>query len=157
VSTENVQLVRRLLEVYNERSFDENLDLMDPEFVWDVSRVPLPDADTHRGREEFERFHDTWLEGFEVDHVEAEEIVDAGDHVVVMIHHRGRGKTTKIEVEQRYAMVWTLRDGRAVSAVMYETLEDALEAVGAREQAVSSEADGQLDSGGPFEGSGGRR
>jgi ketosteroid isomerase-like protein len=61
--------------------------------------------------------------------VEAEEILDAGDRVIVMIHHRGRGKASGIDVSQRCAMVWTLRDGRAIRMDMYATRKE-LEALG---------------------------
>jgi ketosteroid isomerase-like protein len=130
MSQENVQLVHRLLEVYNERSFDENVELIDADIVWDMSRVELPDGVSYSGRPELRRFVVTWEEGFELEHVEAEEVVDAGERVIAMVHHRGRGKASGVEVDQRYAMVWTLRDGRAVRMDMYPTREDALVAVG---------------------------
>jgi ketosteroid isomerase-like protein len=130
VSQENVQLVQKLLDVYNERSFGENIELIDPEIVWDLSRVEVPDGSSYTGRSELRGFAEAWEEGFESEHVEAEEILDAGDRVVAMIHHRGRGKSSGIEVDQRFAMVWTLRGGRAVRMDMYPTRDEALEAVG---------------------------
>jgi ketosteroid isomerase-like protein len=139
MSSENVDLVRRLLDVYNERSFAENADLIDPDIVWDVSRVQFPDAASYTGRAELGKFVETWEEGFEAEHVDAQEIVDAGERIVVMVHHRGRGKISKIEIDQRFAMVWTLRAGRAVRMDMYPTREEALEAVDAQEQPVSRE------------------
>jgi ketosteroid isomerase-like protein len=133
MSQENVELVRRLLAVYNERSFAENADLIDPDIVWDLSAVQLPDSVRYTGRDEFRKFVETWEEGFASEHVEAEEILDAGgDSVLVMILHRGRGKASGIDVSQRYAMVWTLRDGRAVRMDMYATRDEALEAIGSR-------------------------
>jgi ketosteroid isomerase-like protein len=128
MSSANVQLVRRLFEVYNERSFEENRDLMDPDIVWDVSRVELPDGDSYTSRSELRTFVEAWEESFESEHVEVEEIVDAGDQVVVMVKHRGRGKLGGVEVEQRFAMIWTLRKGRAVRVVLYPSLEEALAA-----------------------------
>jgi ketosteroid isomerase-like protein len=132
MSHENVELVRRLLDVYNERSFAENADLIDPDIVWDLSALQLPDSVRYTGRTELRNFIETWEEGFASERVEAEEILDAGDRVLVMILHRGRGMTSGIEVSQRYAMVWTFRDGRAVRMDMYATREEALEAIGSR-------------------------
>jgi ketosteroid isomerase-like protein len=130
MSSENVELVRKLLNVYNERSFEANMGLIDPDIVWDLSRVELPDGASFTGRSGLRSFVETWEEGFDSEHVEAEEILDAGDRVVAMIHHRGRGKTSGIEVDQRFAMVWTLRGGRAVRMDMYPSREEALEAAG---------------------------
>jgi ketosteroid isomerase-like protein len=133
MSRRNVSLVRRLFEVYNERSFAENLDLLDPDIVWDMSRMELPDAASSSGRSELRSFVEAWGEGFASDRVEAQEMFDAGDRVVVMVHHRGQGMSSGIEIDQRFAMVWTLRDGRATRMEMYPTLYEALEAVGLSE------------------------
>src|ERR671937_43196 len=111
MSRNNVELVRRLLEVYNERSFEQNTDLIDPDIVWDMSRVDLPDWQEYTGRSEFLDWRGAWEEGFSSEHMEAEEIIDAGDRVIVMVHHSGHGKLSGIDVDQHFAMVWTLRDG----------------------------------------------
>jgi ketosteroid isomerase-like protein len=133
MSLENVERVRRLIAIYNERSFVENADLIDPGMVWDMTRAELPDAGSYTGPGEFRDFVEAWEEGFASDRMEAEEIIDAGDRVIVVIHHLGQGKASGVEVEQHFAMVWTLRDGRAVRMVLYRTREEALEAVGLSE------------------------
>ena len=130
MSRENVDLVRRLNDVFNERSFVENADLLDSDMVWDMSRVGLPDAASVTGRFGFLEFLDTWTESFASEHIDAEDIVDGGDQVLVMVHHSGRGRTSGIDVDQRFAMVWTLRDGRATRMDMYLTRDEAVEAVG---------------------------
>jgi ketosteroid isomerase-like protein len=130
MSQENVEIVRRLNEVYNQRSFAENPDLVDPEIVWDMSRMQIPDSAAYTGPVGFREFVDTWTESFVSEQIVAEDIVDGGDQVLVMVHHSGRGKISGIEVDQRFAMVWTLRDGRAVRMEMYPTREEALAAMG---------------------------
>jgi ketosteroid isomerase-like protein len=130
MSQENVELVRRLFDVYNERSFAENTELIDPEIEWDFSRAELPDGTSYTGHSEFLSFIEAWGEGFQSEHMAAQEIIDAGDRVVVVVHHHARGKLSGIEVEQTFAMLWTLRDGRAVRMAIYPTREEALEAAG---------------------------
>jgi ketosteroid isomerase-like protein len=130
MSQENVELVSKLFDVYNERSFAEHPELVDPEIEWDFSRVELPDGTSYTGRSEFRSFKEAWDEGFESEHMAAQEVFDAGDRVVVVVHHRGRGMISGIEVEQTFAMLWTLRDGRAVRMAIYRTREEALEAAG---------------------------
>jgi ketosteroid isomerase-like protein len=134
MSHENVEIVRRLFEVYNERSFGENADLIDSEMIWDFSRAELPDGSSYTGRSEFLSFIEAWEEGFETEHMEAREILDAGDRVVVTVNHRGRGMRSGIEIDQTFAMVWTLRHGRAVRMALFPTRADALEALGLSEQ-----------------------
>ena len=52
-------------------------------------------------------------------------------NVVVILNQRGRSKATGIPVDMRFAQVWTLRDGQGVRMQLYESVEEALEAVGA--------------------------
>jgi len=134
MSQENVEVVRKLFEVYNERSFVENQDLIDPAMVWDMSRAGLPDATAYTGPSGFLQFVEAWEEGITQERMEAEEIVDSGEWVVVMVSHHGQGKASGIEVGQHFAMVWTVRGGRATRMELYPTREEALEAVGLSEQ-----------------------
>jgi len=133
MSKENVELVGRLNDVFNERSFLENADLIDPEMVWDMSRIPLPDSALFTGQPGFLEFVNAWTESFASERIDAEEMIDAADRVVVMVRHSGRGKASGIEIDQRFAMVWTLRDSRAIRMDMYPTREEALKAVGLAE------------------------
>jgi ketosteroid isomerase-like protein len=133
MSQENVELVRRLNDVFNERSFVENAELLDPDMVWDMSRMGLPDAASATGWFGLLEFFDTWTESFASEHIDAEEIVDGGDRVLVMVRHSGRGRTSGIDIDQRFAMVWTLRDGRATRMDMYLTRDEALDAMGLAE------------------------
>jgi len=132
VSQENVEIVRRLNDVFNERSFVENADLLDPDMVWDMSHVPLPDAAIFTGRLGLLKFLDAWTESFASEHIDAEEILDLGDQVLVMVRHSGQGKVSGIEIDQRFAMLWTLLDGRATRMDMYLTRDEALEAATGR-------------------------
>jgi len=134
MSQQNIELVKRLLDVYNERSFVENVDLIDPDIVWDMSRVQLPDTISASGPSGFLAFIEGWEEGFASERMDAEEIIDAGDRVVVVIHHRARGRISHIKTHQHFAMVWTLREGRAVRMEVYPTREEAMKAVGLSEQ-----------------------
>jgi ketosteroid isomerase-like protein len=60
-------------------------------------------------------------------------MIDAGDTVVVLMHQRGRGKGSGIEVEGRHGQTWTLKDGKIVRHAQYRDLDQALEATGLRE------------------------
>ena len=44
--------------------------------------------------------------------VEVEDIVEAGDRVLVTVHQRAKGKGSAIEVEIRSFNVYTFRDGK---------------------------------------------
>jgi ketosteroid isomerase-like protein len=61
------------------------------------------------------------------------EFIDAGERLVVPYRFGGRGRHTEIEVEFSFAHVITIREGKAVRVRVYETKEEALEAVGLRD------------------------
>ena len=124
MSEENVEIVRRLQELFRNRDstadaeFGERdvavaIELFHPDFELDTNRAPMPDL---RGR--FRGLRDVmgiwrgWLEawdGLEFD----EELTDAGDNVLAAIKRQTmRGKGSGIEVEFPPAwQVFTVRDG----------------------------------------------
>ena len=66
---------------------------------------------------------DDAFDDFTVDLLEVEEI---GEHVVVSMRQRGRGKTSGAEVEDRITHVWTVRDGRATRLQSFAHHDDAI-------------------------------
>jgi ketosteroid isomerase-like protein len=80
-------------------------------------------------RYDFER----WTSAFEDLRVTVEEIIDAGDQVVVVAHHQGRGRASGVEVDTRFYEVYTLREGKVSRVDEYIERADALEAAGLRE------------------------
>ena len=69
---------------------------------------------------------DTWEDYSQV----VEEIVDLGEHVVVVLRISGRGGESGVPVEQELAVVWTFDDERAVQARSFASRAEAFAAVG---------------------------
>jgi ketosteroid isomerase-like protein len=133
MSEENVEVVRRCMQLWPAREFERIPEFFDPEIVIDLSRnVFNPDA--YRGYDGVERFlqgvYETW-ERFEV---EIDEAIDGGDTVVTASRISGRGRGSGVETEMRIFQVWTLREGRIVSVVGgYRDRATALEDAGLAE------------------------
>jgi len=143
MSEENVEIVRRLLELFRNRDstadaeFGERdvaaaIELFHPDFELDTNRAPMPDL---RGR--FRGLRDVmgiwrgWLEawdGLEFD----EELTDAGDNVLAAIKRQTmRGKGSGVEVEfPPYWFVFTVRNGLVARQVVFLDEGEALEAAG---------------------------
>jgi ketosteroid isomerase-like protein len=67
--------------------------------------------------------------------VEVEELIDAGDDVVVVARIRGQGIASGAEVRSNsFAQVARLRDGKIRRWEIYDSAQEALEAVGLRER-----------------------
>ncbi|MEA2208211.1 MAG: hypothetical protein QOF54_688, partial [Solirubrobacteraceae bacterium] len=77
------------------------------------------------------RYVQDWLDTFEGITSVTEELLDAGDdRVIAALHVTGRAKLSGVETELRYAVLYTLREGKIVRVREYATREDALKAAG---------------------------
>jgi ketosteroid isomerase-like protein len=71
-----------------------------------------------------------WLEPWESYRTEIEEMIDAGDHVVVFVRDYGRRRGMTAEVPVVGAAVWTVRGGKVARIGFYPDRMAALEAAG---------------------------
>jgi ketosteroid isomerase-like protein len=131
MSQENVEIVRQATDAYNRGAFEEAIVWMDPEIEWDMSRTEVPDPGVYRGFDGLRTFQSSWDESWASVELEPQEFIEAGDQVVSVVRQLGRGRLSGAEVEQRFAQLWTLRDGKIVRMEMHPTREAALKAAGA--------------------------
>ena len=129
MSHENMELVRAVNEWGNRKRELDLADVLDPDFEWHT-RVDLPDAGSRKGHEGIVRLRAEWTEAFEDFHVELDELIDAGDHVISVSRLCGRPRDGSQELDLHETQVWKLRDGKAVEVRAYLTRADALKAVG---------------------------
>ena len=85
------------------------------------------------GREALQRWFREWSDGLDQIHYEAEEIVEANDHVLSKSNMRARGRASGIEVDSTLYAVWTIREGKIVEVVWSSNQAEALEAAGLSE------------------------
>lgn len=131
VSQENVDVIRRIYAVWAKEGSPVPSGLLDPDIEW----VNPPDAverGTRRGVEEFATAVTALGDTFEGVAVDIDEILDAGDRVVVLATLHGRGRGSGADVEHRQGYVWTLRDGKVVRFEWFNSPNDALTAAGVR-------------------------
>ena len=129
MSEENVELVRRGMS-----DVDHFWAMLDEYVVWDLRHWPMLDLDeVHVGRDAVinasRHYWGTWDEY----RVDADEIIDAGQSVVVILRERGRGKGSGAPVEQLHPQIWTFREGRIVRWESFRSRAEALEAAGLSE------------------------
>ena len=134
MSRENVEVVRNAFQAFNSRDVDGFLEGVEPDLVTDWSRAVGPERGIFRGREQVAQFVRSWWDAFDESAIIVDELIDAGDHVVAVFHGRQRGRGSGAVVEGRGSvLVWSFRDGRVVSATLYQQRDEALEAVGLAE------------------------
>jgi hypothetical protein len=90
-------------------------------------------ATTHVGIDGFRKLWLDWLEPWSSYHVRVDEVIDAGDRVVVLIRDRARPHDAEAEVELISGSVWEVRDRKIVRVEFCGSRKEALEAAGLSE------------------------
>jgi ketosteroid isomerase-like protein len=132
MSEENVEVVRRGHEAFQQGDLTAMLELVDPEVVCYVA-APLPDPGEYHGPEGLLRMIANWTEGFDEYVQRAEEYIEAGDHVIAGVYTRATGTQSGVPVESRFWFLHTVRKGKLVRIGVHDTKQQALEAAGLRE------------------------
>ena len=135
MSAENVEIVRRSYESWVRGEPDAWLVTIDPDIGWDISAHPLPDVPNHgQGRDALQTdMLATYLSGWNDYSSELKELIDAGDHVVAVVHETAKMRKTGVALDRDLAQLWTMRDGRATFLRVFRTKAEALEAAGLSE------------------------
>ena len=113
---DNVTTVRDSYEAFARGDLDAVVAGMDPEIVWHQAQG-LPHGGVYRGldavrRAIFDPLDSDWWDDFRAD---PDELLDAGDSVVVTGRYTGRAKGTGKRLDVPFAHIWGFRDGKAVS------------------------------------------
>ena len=132
MSQENVEIVRRAIEVFNRDGPEAATAFIDPEIEWH-DMPEQPDAGVHHGIEGFLAAVEQFAGGFEDFQVLVDEIFAHGNQVITYQRTFGRGSGSGATFEQRGAGVWTLRNGSIVRVEWFGTQGEARKAVGLEE------------------------
>src|ERR671910_63690 len=128
MSEENVEVVRQYVAAYDEGGLDAVAEFWHPEISWRAVEGHLDDVGVMRGPDAMRDYYRQGEETFDEGRTEIEDLIDAGDQVVVAVRGGGRMKGSSAEVEIRYGIVLWIRDGKIVQGREYATGEEALEA-----------------------------
>jgi ketosteroid isomerase-like protein len=142
MSQANVEIVRRSYESFNRWAVNPDVGLvLNPEVdlflhpeVEFHTYANAPEAGVYRGPDAVIEYNQRLFEQFESLRIDVEEVMDAGDRVVVVsTQHaipKGGGQQ---EIHVHMAEVWTVRDGMLAERHSYTTKAEALDAIGLEE------------------------
>jgi ketosteroid isomerase-like protein len=122
--------VRQLFEAFNSGDVARILAFTHPDFEGEVPPELSAEPDTYRGHEGIRRYFESFQYAMDEIRFYPERIWDAGEGVVVAARVTAKGRQTAIPVEQRLALLWTFRDGKALHMRAYASQSEALEAAG---------------------------
>lgn len=133
MSTENVELVRRVYELFERREIEGVLGLVTDDFELRLPDIYPEGPETYRGHEGLRRWlamvQDTWGEW----RFEPERLIDADEQVVALVRIVAAGGASGVPVDRKVAHVWSLRAGKASMASVHLDRTEALEAAGLSE------------------------
>ena len=122
----NVEVVKGIYGAFSRGDIGTVVAAMAPDMVWnEAENFPYADRNPYVGPEAivqgvFVRLGADW-EGFAV---AIEELLDAGDRVVVVGRYKGTYRRTGKPVDAQIAHVWTIENGKAVRFQQYaDTLQ----------------------------------
>ena len=126
MSEENVELVRRIYDAWDQGESARNFIAADIEYVNPSYAV---EPGTRQGRKSLAVVRDTY-EDFKI---KVERIIDAGDEIVVLAHYTASGPVSGVPVAGEHGYVWTVEERMAVRFKWFQSHGEALEAAGLSE------------------------
>jgi ketosteroid isomerase-like protein len=130
MSQQNLELIRAGFAAHNRGDLDALTQVYDPDVVFETLLLG-----THHGNEAIRLIYEEnqkTLSGYTVDPIE---LIDAGDQVVAVAQVNGVGPASQIAMEDRdrFAFLFTIKNGRVVREQAFRNREEALEAAGLSE------------------------
>ena len=128
MSAENVALLDRIYERWAHGDFGVELSShADITFALDPA---FPDSGEHIGPEGVAAYMRNFLEPWDELTMNAEEMIDGGDKVLVRLLQSGTGESSGIAVELRYFHLWIFEDSRLVRMEAIKEESDAMARLG---------------------------
>jgi ketosteroid isomerase-like protein len=132
MSRENVEIVRRYVEAFNQGGPEAVRDLCDPDVEY-CEDPKFPEARVYRGVDAVMRQFHEFGAAFEDYRFELEDLLLAGEKVVVIVQEHAVGQASGAKIDRRTGWIGTLRAGKILRLEIFLEPEDALEAAGLRD------------------------
>jgi ketosteroid isomerase-like protein len=133
VSDDNVEILRRSIEVWSSGDLEGFIARLDPDIEWKTSGL-YPDVDpVYHGHDGFRRFWRDFTETWETLTMEIREAVAVGDQVAFSFHFDATGRNG-LRTGRDQASLATLRDGLLFRIENYASWPQAVEALEAQRQ-----------------------
>jgi ketosteroid isomerase-like protein len=135
MSQENVEIVRRVFDLFNRQEAKAVADLWTADGEWQPAVLGggLLESAAFRGADRLADFVDLQMETWDSSLAEPVEIRDLGDSVLVKVRLCAVGRASGIPVERETWNVYEFRDGKIATGRAFMAEQEALRAVGLAE------------------------
>ena len=131
MSRDNVEMVRQAWSGLDQGDLEAAFKDAAPDVEFDQTRALGMDRGVYK-LDEFKRLTESFISTWRSVRWEADELIDAGEHVVLAFTNRLTGRDG-ITLEAHGTLVWTFRAARIVRVCLYQDRAEALEAAGLQE------------------------
>ena len=126
--SQNIAVARAFVEAFQRGDLDSLSDTLDPDV--EVTEWPEgPEARTYHGHEGVREAIGVWYESWERMEVAIQDVSAVGEHVVVTLDQRFKGKGSELELAITSTNVFTVRDSKIIRVQLFTDREAALAAV----------------------------
>ena len=141
MSEENVEFTRQFYAAYNAALSAPNpreairawlVRFADPEVEWDAEPTAVDRQIVH-GIDGVMEFFEEIFDAFEQVRQLPERFIDCGDQVLVFVRSEARARIAGLDINEQWAHLVTVRDGKAVRLQQFRDRDEALEAAGLRD------------------------
>jgi ketosteroid isomerase-like protein len=133
MSRQQVDRLRLAYEALNSGDLDAATAGLPPDFEF-IPPPMLPEGDTYRGPQGLRELWQTWRGTFPDFRVQVDEMIDAGDKVIVMAAVSGTATDSGLEVKTpSFAWVWSFDGDTPIRMEAMPNRATAVEAVGLSE------------------------
>jgi ketosteroid isomerase-like protein len=134
MSRENVEVVRRGLELFNAGDIDRVLEILHPEIELTPGIGPMLGVATISGRDAVRRFWEQELpQALDEFRIEPFRFDDYGEKTLVEASYTAHAPGSGMDIRQNFATVYLIEDGLIRTMDDYTTRKAALEAAGLSE------------------------
>lgn len=118
-----------MYDAFNSGDLEGAISKMSPDIEF-AELDTLPGSATHRGHDGVRAFEAKLADALEDLRYEATEMIPSGDHIMVALEVRGRGRESGLPVNLPMFSVWTVREGRLCRHRGFAERSAAIEASG---------------------------
>jgi ketosteroid isomerase-like protein len=130
MSQQNVEIVRRFCECWERLDWSGMVELLDPDVEQLGTVGGIEEHSVRHGPDQIRRSYESSEEMWAEHRVEMQDVIGAGDRVVVLQREYQRGRASGVELVIDTAAILDLRDGRIVRIQGYMDPAEALRAAG---------------------------
>jgi ketosteroid isomerase-like protein len=130
MSEENVELVRKSIEAWNQRDRETLMSYTTADVEWEAGGPAAVEQPLYRGRDELASGTEALWETWEEFRLQETDVRDLGDSVLWMGRMRLKGDASHVELDQEFAIRFSVRDGEIARGKAFLSWQEALKAAG---------------------------